>query len=261
MSAILYLAFVASSGQQVYVDSGGYYYNSSPYYTNTWSGPGWSGSYWRPSRWAAWSPFGRRSYTYGYPTYSYPVSTYSNYGTPVYNDGTVYSDPCRGVDGAADTAYDDMDGEYSTARPDLGERVHHVQMIKGVGFEPGMLRINVGDTVEWRNTTQEMHTVTFDADMAANPAHVSLPEGVEPFDSGEIAAGENFSHTFDTAGVYHYICKPHEDHGMVGTIVVKEAEQREAAPAPAADEERVPARRTDADEELPFGEPPEAERY
>jgi plastocyanin len=211
-----------------------------------------------------WSPFGRRYYTtYNYPTYSYPVSTYSNYGTPVYNNGTVYSDPCRGVDGATDTAYDDVEGDYSSARPDLGERVHHVQMIQGVGFEPGMMRINAGDTVAWKNNTREMHTVTFDPDLASTAANVSLPDGVEPFDSGEIAPGDSFTHTFDTAGVYHYICQPHEDHGMVGTIVVREAAtDAGAAPAPAADEEPVRSRASEAaEEELPLAEPPEDERY
>jgi plastocyanin len=182
----------------------------------------------------------------------------------VTDDGTVYSDPCRGVDRGADTAVDDTSGDYSSARPDLGEQVHHVQMVQGVGFEPGMMRINVGDTVSWKNNTREMHTVTFDPDLAADAAHVSLPEGVEPFDSGEIAPGDSFTHTFDKAGVYHYICKPHEEHGMVGTIVVKEAPQQEgAAPAPAADEEPIPTRASEDEgtEELPIAEPPEAERY
>lgn len=261
MSAILYLAFVASSGQQVYVDSGGYYYGSTPYYS-TWSGPGWSRGYWGPSRWFGWSPLrGGRYDTDSNPAYGYPVSAY---GAPVYGDGVggVYSDPCRAVSGGTDTAYD-TDGQYSTAHPDLGERVHQVQMIQGVGFEPGMLRINVGDTVEWRNNSQDTHTVTFDPARAAEAAHVSLPEGVEPFDSGELAPGETFSHTFGTAGVYHYVCRPHEDHGMIGTIVVRDPSAEQGGPPAPAEEEPVPRRAADDEglEELPLAEPPADELY
>jgi hypothetical protein len=34
--------------------------------------------------------------------------------------------------------------------------------------------------------------------------------------------GETFSHTFETEGVYHYLCTPHEQFGMMATVIVGE---------------------------------------
>jgi plastocyanin len=165
--------------------------------------------------------------------------------------------------GPADTAYSDTFEERSAARPDLGERIHIVQMLDGHRFEPAQVRINVGDSIEWRNNSREPHTVTADPEMAADPAHVAVPEGADPFDSGEIAPGDSFVLTFDQPGIYHYICLPHEEHGMTGTIVVRDSgAEQGAAPRPAADEGAAPAPAAEepAAGELP-PEPPQDDRY
>jgi plastocyanin len=95
-----------------------------------------------------------------------------------------------------------------------------VDMTFGLKFEPDTVRIRVGQTVEWRNKAFFAHTVTFDPGQADDPAHVSLPAGVAPFDSGKIGGGKTWRHTFTVAGTYHYICKPHEGHDMLGTVIV-----------------------------------------
>jgi plastocyanin len=33
--------------------------------------------------------------------------------------------------------------------------------------------------------------------------------------------GETFEVTFEVPGTYRYVCLPHEDHGMRGTVVVR----------------------------------------
>jgi plastocyanin len=47
-----------------------------------------------------------------------------------------------------------------------------------------------------------------------------MPAGTEPFNSGPVEAGKQYSHTFTAPGIYKYFCVPHGADGMVGTIVV-----------------------------------------
>jgi plastocyanin len=71
-------------------------------------------------------------------------------------------------------------------------------------FDPGTLKIEVGDTVEWTNDGGIAHTVT--------------GTGVAGFDSGSLAPGETFSFTAEKAGTISYVCTFHP--GMRGTIEV-----------------------------------------
>lgn len=89
-------------------------------------------------------------------------------------------------------------------------------------YTPATLTIKVGDTVTWQNTDRMAHTVTADATKARNKASARLPEGAEPWDSGNIAGGESWSRRFDATGEYAYFCIPHELAGMVGVIIVEE---------------------------------------
>ncbi len=88
-------------------------------------------------------------------------------------------------------------------------------------FNPESITIESGQTVQWRNTSLIMHTVTADKSMAADPAHVELPQGAESFHSGDVVAGAVWSYTFTVPGTYHYVCLPHEQQGMLGTIIVE----------------------------------------
>ena len=90
-------------------------------------------------------------------------------------------------------------------------------------FDPETVQVDVGDTVGWCFQSRG-HNVS------AVPDHsdeVSIPEDAEPFASYEgdnqfqtVAVGETFTHTFETAGRYTYVCVPHVNSGMVGTVVV-----------------------------------------
>lgn len=89
-------------------------------------------------------------------------------------------------------------------------------------FSPAHFVIHEGDTVEFVNHTRGRHTVTGDPSLAKNPNNVVLPAGADPFNSGTLDAGETFTHTFDVAGEYRYICLPHEAMGMAGSFTVLE---------------------------------------
>ena len=73
--------------------------------------------------------------------------------------------------------------------------------IQGMAFNPGTINVTAGATVTWTNKDGIAHTVT---------SNTSL------FDSGSIASGGTFSHTFATAGTYAYHCAFHA--GMTGTV-------------------------------------------
>ncbi len=97
-----------------------------------------------------------------------------------------------------------------------------VTMTNRLTFEPRTLRIRVGQTVVWRNTSDVVHTVTADPARAANKANVALPAGAATFDSGDIAPGASYQHTFTVPGEYMYICIPHELAGrMLGVVIVE----------------------------------------
>jgi halocyanin-like protein len=78
------------------------------------------------------------------------------------------------------------------------------------GFSPAAVRISPGTTVRFRYVSA---------------GHNVLPESI-PGDSdwqGDEAinnSGYEFTHTFETEGVYTYFCEPHRSLGMKGAIVV-----------------------------------------
>lgn len=83
-------------------------------------------------------------------------------------------------------------------------------------YQPPALEVAVGATVTWENIDgDDDHTVTAD-------------DGA--FDSGVLAAGSAFEHTFDAPGTYPYFCAIHPE--MEGAITV-------AGDAPAATEQAV----------------------
>jgi plastocyanin len=97
-------------------------------------------------------------------------------------------------------------------------------------FRPETFRVEPGTTVTWRNTSKQGHSVTAFED--------GLPEGADYFASGEfdteaaareawgnstdgtLFEGQTYEHTFEVRGEHAYFCIPHEQGGMVGTVVV-----------------------------------------
>ena len=96
-----------------------------------------------------------------------------------------------------------------------------VQMINGLRFQPEVITVEVGETVQWRNMSQRVHTVTADPSLVNDPANVELPEGAEPFDSGDVEPGGMYEQTFEVPGRYRYFCSLHQDDGMLGEILVE----------------------------------------
>ena len=105
--------------------------------------------------------------------------------------------------------------------PQVDAIVEMSGVVGGFDFTPKVIRIRSGQTVQWRNTSLVDHTVTADKSLAANPANVLLPQGAQAFNSGEIDAGDTWTYTFTGPGTSRYVCLPHEQRGMVGTVIVE----------------------------------------
>ncbi|MSV27080.1 MAG: hypothetical protein EXS75_05680, partial [Nitrosarchaeum sp.] len=77
-------------------------------------------------------------------------------------------------------------------------------------FSPASITINVGDTVEWKNSDTKPHTIT-----SGSPSD-AIPGGV--FDSSLIKSGNSFEFTFNESGNYDYFDMIHP--WMVGSVSV-----------------------------------------
>lgn len=75
--------------------------------------------------------------------------------------------------------------------------------VDGFSFVPAIVNINVGDTVVWSGLDGGFHNVA-----AADESFRSL------------GGGNTFSHTFNSAGSFDYVCEPHAGFGMTGTVNV-----------------------------------------
>ncbi|HJR60589.1 MAG TPA: cupredoxin family copper-binding protein [Vicinamibacterales bacterium] len=83
--------------------------------------------------------------------------------------------------------------------------VTHTVTVDATSFQPATLTLAAGDSVVWVNKDIIPHTAT------------SAKKGI--FDSGTIATGESWKHTFKTAGDLAYICQFHPT--MKGSLKIK----------------------------------------
>lgn len=100
------------------------------------------------------------------------------------------------------------------------------------GYRPAELTVSVGDTVVWENTSSRTHTVTAyeggipdGADYFASGGYGDEATAREEWASdfgGALETGDRFSHTFEVAGRYDYVCIPHETGGMYATVFAEE---------------------------------------
>jgi plastocyanin len=96
-----------------------------------------------------------------------------------------------------------------------------VRMTVNKKFVPATVTIKVGDSVEWiADDPFHQHSVTTDASQVEDRKLVQIPLGAKPFNSGLIEPGKSFRYRFTVTGTYKYVCSPHEQSNMVGTIVV-----------------------------------------
>ena len=93
-------------------------------------------------------------------------------------------------------------------------------------FQPDELTVPVGETVRW-GFAEGGHNVSCRPEDASE---VVLPSDAEPFatygpdddpDVTLVQRGETYEHIFEMTGEYTYVCIPHADSGMMGTIRVE----------------------------------------
>lgn len=102
----------------------------------------------------------------------------------------------RTVAGDADHAEDN-----AAATADPGAPAIVTVMIRSMKFDPPVLEVKKGDTVEWKNDDITPHTAT-----------------APSFDSGSIDAEKSWRNTFTEAGAFPYICTFHPDMKAVVTV-------------------------------------------
>ena len=95
-------------------------------------------------------------------------------------------------------------GGFVLAAVPKGPQTHTV-VIREVKFQPTVLTVKVGDTVEWRNDDIVPHTAT----------------STEPkkFDSGILPVGSSWKYVVTKRGTYFYTCTLHPN--MKATLIVR----------------------------------------
>lgn len=82
--------------------------------------------------------------------------------------------------------------------------------IQGFSFDPAALVIKAGTTVTWTNDDAAPHQLVTDPNQAGS--------GLTVTDSPTLGQGQSFSHTFDQAGTWKYVCRIHPS--MSGSVTV-----------------------------------------
>lgn len=90
--------------------------------------------------------------------------------------------------------FTDRDATRRSVSVDAADRPAAVVHIRGFLYMPATVRIRAGETIEWVNDDDAVHTVT-----AENGG----------FDSGGIRTGERWRARFDEPGRFPYYCGPH----------------------------------------------------
>lgn len=96
-----------------------------------------------------------------------------------------------------------------------------VSITNGFVFEPRVVHIQPGQTVEWRNASLVTHDVTLDPGKAPRSGYVILPPGTEPFASGDVGRGATYRMTFPHPGIYSYTDTHYSWLGMGGAVEVR----------------------------------------
>ncbi|NIB98978.1 plastocyanin/azurin family copper-binding protein [Halobacterium sp. R2-5] len=134
-------------------------------------------------------------------------NTTSGNGTA--ENGTAQNGTEQSGDGEGESGDGELPGAGTTKTVTVGPGGNNV-------FEPETVYIQPGATVEW----------VWDSD-GHNVAPDGIPDGAsweghEPIEN----SGFEYSHTFEgPTGEYNYVCTPHAQLGMVGTVVVNESGQ------------------------------------
>ncbi len=136
------------------------------------------------------------------------------------DDGGSPSPSSTSTPGASGTPGADSLGSSSGLRSSATVQATVLESDQGAGRfvnTPAVVWLESGGSITWE-IAGGSHSVT-----AYHPKYdraLRIPEAASPFDSGVLAAGETFSHAFESPGVYNYFCRPHEGLGMVGLVIV-----------------------------------------
>jgi plastocyanin len=87
-----------------------------------------------------------------------------------------------------------------------------------IALHPEKLTVARGTAVTWKQTDAGFHTVTSGTSEQSGGGVNTAPDG--KFDSGQLATGKTFEHTFADPGSYPYFCAIHPAT-MRGEITVK----------------------------------------
>lgn len=101
----------------------------------------------------------------------------------------------------------------------------HIVAAGATNFNPMHVFIKPGDSVKWTNMT--IHD--------SQSMDGLIPEGAEHWKSN---IGQEIAVTLDVEGVYIYKCNPHYPMGMVGAIIVGEANNMDQLDANAKGREK-----------------------
>ena len=102
----------------------------------------------------------------------------------------------------------------------------HTVELAGSGYEPEVVQIRPGDTVVWKNTGDDVETVTADADGIPDGADYWASGGFDSegtarscrADRGYLVSGASYEHTFATEGTHGYYSV--FDESMRGVVEV-----------------------------------------
>ena len=86
-----------------------------------------------------------------------------------------------------------------------------------IAYRPAELDVSAGTTVIWKQQDAGFHTVTSGTVVKGATVKTS-PDG--KFDSGQLAKGKEFTHTFDETGTFTYFCQIHPGT-MNGQVTVQ----------------------------------------
>ena len=119
--------------------------------------------------------------------------------------GVAFRMPSRALRLALLAAALSLTATVALAARDADETVEIVDggELSAFAYAPRSVTIRAGETVAWKNTGDEAHTITSQDQL---------------FDSRLLDPGKSFSYTFDTPGVYRYFCVPRP--WMKGTVIV-----------------------------------------
>jgi plastocyanin len=122
------------------------------------------------------------------------------FGWEVPNDPTSQGRIKIVQDNDTGTDYESESGDFM-----IGSATYDILVDVGdFYFDPEVIRVNIGETVRWQNVSGSIiHTSTADGGL---------------WDSGDIAPGGFYDFTFNSEGVYDYICVYHSAT-MTGTVV------------------------------------------